>query len=201
VSDREREISRLIGPYLAERAAGDIALMAAAFRERFDEALITFQNALRFCAAATSRQREKSDKGNIRYVAISTLDSGLLTKTLDVRIDFLDGRLWLDESEAAAYWLPRIAAPFIRFPRDEVWKKLTGSLNRVMDYELEALEREYRRIPRDSLMSQCRELIQRSTSIIRAAGADKRVDVLFGPFMELGECIAVLSEDDSEERI
>jgi hypothetical protein len=136
MSDREREIDQLLEPYLTKRTGSDIAAVAAAFREGFDGALASFQKALGFCVRETGRRRESSDKGDIRYVAISALESGPLNKTLDFRIDLLDGRLWLDKNEAAAHWAPRFTSPIAVFPKDEALAILRASLFRVMEYEL-----------------------------------------------------------------
>jgi hypothetical protein len=192
MSDREQEINGLLAVYLAQKGESDIAAVAAAFHERLDEALASFQKAVRFCAAETKRLRENTDKGAICWVVISALESGLVTGSLDFRIDFLDEGLWLDENEAAAYWTPAFALSLAAFPTDETLSMLRDSLVRPMAYELLGLEREYLRAVQRSLADPCRELALRSAALVREAGAVEQVEVLFGSYLGETETIAVL---------
>jgi hypothetical protein len=198
--ERELQMITAMKPYLEVHLQADILRIQAEIGERYPEILATFKETLNSCVEQTLRLRESTDKGRIKFVTISTLSSSLITETFDLKIDFFDQRLYLDENEASAYWRPDFLAAGAKWPDEGAIRLLLANeIDRVTDYDI--LELQYVRggLLCGVLPSICKALAEASGSIIKKAGVEDEVAVLFGAYMEKVPYLTVLRLREEDE--
>jgi len=103
---REKSIYEAGEMLLTERLTQNIAKIEEAFHTTPEACSIMFFEAMQTMLERVATAQEKGEKGSLRYVCISYLQSSLYTGSYLFRIDAYDERQFGDLTEACAYWTP-----------------------------------------------------------------------------------------------
>jgi len=141
---RTDEIWKSMSSFVEERGLDDLAKTVECFDLHAPKLLVGLQNALRSCDAQASVYRQKGEKGETAYIALSFLDSSILAGTNDLRIDFYDDSFLEDIAEASAYFPYHHLMPIYHESIAAIHTEAEKHFVRVMDCELDGLACEYK---------------------------------------------------------
>jgi len=107
MDEREKSIYAAGEALLAERLTQNIATIEATIHAAPEVYAETFLEALQTVLQQAVTAQEKGDKGSLRYICISYLQSSLHTGSYQLRLDAYDERQFGDIADACAYWSPQ----------------------------------------------------------------------------------------------
>ncbi|MCL2122231.1 MAG: hypothetical protein FWH28_08295 [Clostridiales bacterium] len=156
MKSRANEIWETLASIIEERGVNDVIKGISSFDARAEDILNRFQDALRLCDAQALSWREKGEKGETAFIALSFLDTGVLTGAHDIRIDFYDERFLHDIAESCAYFSYAHLLPIFRESVEVLCTEAAKQFTRFMDYERDALAWKYKtKILFKMVMSAC----------------------------------------------
>lgn len=88
---------------IEERRSLDLSKTSECFNFNREQLLNAWRTALHICYEQSLEWQKKGEKGETDFIAISFLDTSILTRTYDLRIDFYDKRFFCDIAESCAY--------------------------------------------------------------------------------------------------
>ncbi|GHU60238.1 hypothetical protein FACS1894171_0890 [Clostridia bacterium] len=144
MKNRTDEIWASLSSLIEERNIQDIKQASLAAESHADAALNELRSALRSCNEQSLLLRSQGEKGNTRFITLSFLDSGILTGSYDLRIDFYDDRFLSDIAEACAYFSYRHLVPIYQESAGVICREAGKDFTRLMDYEKDALAWRYK---------------------------------------------------------
>lgn len=141
---RTDEIWEAITPIVEERGVNDIKKTIESIDANASKLLTDLRTALSSCDNQAALHRDKDDKGETEFIALSFLDSSILTGTYDLRIDFYDDSFINDIAEASAYFPYSHLIPFYQESVEAIQVEAAKLFVRFMDYERDALAWKYK---------------------------------------------------------
>ncbi len=193
MTTREQKIVASVEQYLKERFDESAQQITDDFNAHFDEILAGFQKVLNACVQKAFVQQHQSDKGRLKFVVISLLNSSLITQSYELKIDLFDERMYLDGNEASDYWQPSFMLPYLQIEDMEAVRKLlSGRIPRITDYEMLEVQYGYAGTLCTLYPFFLKKLVHHSKRLISQANPESEVLVLFGNYMEKAPYIAKL---------
>ena len=174
---------------LSERLLNNIAAIERTYRESPEEYAAAFSDAIQVLLARVALAQAQSDKGPLRYIYVSFLQSSLYTGNYEICIDAYDERLFGDLTDTHAYWSPDFIFRYIKDDMAHFRKHIGQHVLRVREHEIMAFFAQYVQHYYRIVQTLVTELIE---PIVAAETSDTReLTVIFGEYMEQG---VVLSE-------
>ena len=144
MQNRTDEIWESLAPLVEERGKSDLTKTIENFGANAERLLSDLRTALRSCDEQAAAHRKNSEKGETAFIALSFLDTSILTGTNDLRIDFYDDTFIEDIAEASAYFPYQHLIPIYQESVEAICKEARKKYIRFMDYERDALACKYR---------------------------------------------------------
>jgi hypothetical protein len=113
MKNRTDEIWTTLGAFIEERSVADVLLTISRFDENAGALVPAMRRALLECDKQARQWRQAGEKGATSFIALSFLDTSVITETFDLRIDFYDSSFIEDIAESSAYFPTPIFAPYI----------------------------------------------------------------------------------------
>ena len=191
---RKETMAACVKDHFKEHAAQALTDINHAFKTRYDEILSGFQKPLKSCAVQAEKMQRDSEKGPVESIVISVLISTVVTKTYELKIDFFDEKMYLDEHPASAYWAPEFMLPYLHM-EDEltVRKLLNQKVTHITDYEMQEIEYGYVGMLMNVYPHLLKKMIKDSADLLSIADMEPEVDILYGNYMGQAFRIARLS--------
>lgn len=115
------------------------------FNENGEQYCGEFLNALKSLARKVIKAQQQDVKGEIRYLCFSFLQSSLLTKSYELRLDAYDEGLFKDLSETCVYWSPSFIFRYFEEDVKFVRIQLRQNIVRIREFEIENFLQDYAR--------------------------------------------------------
>ena len=193
MASREEQLLSSVEDYLQQHTNETVSRIMADFDDQFGQILDEFHQVIKTCSEQTIRQQTDSDKGKLKYIIISFLNSSVITQTYDLQVDFYDDRMYLDENTATGYWRPGFMVPYLKLDDINTLQTLfSQKVTRVMDYEMLELQYGFIGILSSLYPHFCAKLIQHSRHLLCEVEKEDEIPVLFGIYMESAPYITIL---------
>lgn len=141
---RTDEIWANLSSVIEERSVRDIGQAKSVTESCADALLTDLRATLLSCNDRALELRCRDEKGETAFIALSFLNSGVLTGAYDLRIDFYDDRFLSDIAEACAYFSYKHLIPICRESIGVICGEAKKRFIRFMDYEEDSLARRYK---------------------------------------------------------
>ena len=177
---------------LAERLTQNIAEIEAAFQVAPEACSEPFSEAMQTMLRRAATAREKGEKGPLRYMYVSYLQSSLYTGSYQLRLDAYDERQFGDITDAYAYWSPQFIFKHMDADTAYFRKHIGTHVLRVREHEIMRFAARY-------AMHYFRVVEQLVTALAEqfVAGADA-LTVLFGGYMDQALVLAKKEAEGDE---
>jgi hypothetical protein len=144
MKNRTDEIWTALGDFINERSVADVLLTIARFEENAGTLVPDMRRALLECDEKARRLRRDGEKGETAFIALSFLDTSVMTGAFDLRVDFYDASFLCDIAEACAYFPYAYLRPIYGESVAALCGEAAKSVVRFMDYERDAIARKYK---------------------------------------------------------
>jgi hypothetical protein len=144
MKNRTDEIWEDLSSVIEERSVRDIGQAKSVTESCANVLLSDLRAALLSCNDRASELRRRNEKGETAFIALSFLDSSVLTGAYDLRIDFYDDGFLSDIAEACAYFSYKHLIPIYRESIGVICGEAKKRFIRFMDYEEDALAWKYK---------------------------------------------------------
>lgn len=134
-------------------------------------------NGLQLCMQAPKK---------IGYIAISLLESSLITKTYDLQIAFYSKDLYADRKPVYKYWAPVFIYEYLDSDIEEIQEVLKRQIIRLKSYEVYELKRQYAANLYFLIGFLMKGLVPHIADLqsFQEVDKEKSVKILFGKYME-----------------
>jgi len=133
---REKSIFDVGEWLLAERLSNNIAEIEQVYQESPKTCSTAFLEAIQALLEQVAIAREQTDKGPLRYICVSFLQSSLYTGNYQLRVDAYDERLFGDLSDTHVHWSPDFIFRYIHDDMAHFRKYIRGHVLRVYEVEI-----------------------------------------------------------------
>jgi hypothetical protein len=144
MKNRTDEIWAALGAFIEERSVADVLLTISRFEENAETLVPAMRRALLECDEQARRWRQTGDKGTTSFIALSFLDTSVLTGAFDLRVDFYDSSFIEDIAESCAYFPYAYLQPIYRESVDAISDEAKKAFVRFKDYERDGIARKYK---------------------------------------------------------
>ncbi|MDR0489991.1 MAG: hypothetical protein LBH28_01925 [Oscillospiraceae bacterium] len=144
MQNRTELIWEALAPFVEERGLNDITQTLGCFDSHAENLLKDLKAALLSCNEQAASWRRKGEKGETAFIALSFLDTSILTGSYDLRIDFYDDNFLGDIAESCAYFPYVHLIPFYHESTEAICAMAVKRFIRLMDYERDAIAWKYK---------------------------------------------------------
>ena len=144
MENRTEEIWATLASVIAERKERDWVQAIPVTESCKDVLLSQLSAALLSCNKQVLEWQRKGEKGDTAFIALSFLNSSVLTGEYDLRIDFYDDRFLVDTADAYAYFSYKHLMPIYQESAEAICQEADNQFVRLMDYEQDALNWKYK---------------------------------------------------------
>jgi hypothetical protein len=133
-----------LGAFIEERSVADVLLTISRFEENADTLVSAMRRALLKCDEQARQLRQTGEKGATSFIALSFLDTSVLSEAFDLRIDFYDESFTEDIAETCAYFPYAYLRPIYQESVDAICDEAKKSAVRFKDYERNGIALKYK---------------------------------------------------------
>jgi hypothetical protein len=144
MKNRTDEIWATLGAFIEERSVSDVLLTISRFEENAATLIPAIRRTLLECDEQARLWRQTGDKGATSFIALSFLDTSVLTGAFDLRVDFYDESFTEDIAEAVAYFPYSYLKPIYQESVDAISGEAKKAFVRFKDYERDGIARKYK---------------------------------------------------------
>jgi len=143
MNEREKSIYAAGELLLSERLANNIAAIEQSHQESPEDCSAAFYDAIQTLLERVALAQVQADKGTLRYICVSFLQSSIYTGSYQIRIDAYDERLFGDLTDTHVYWLPDFIFQYITNDMAYFRKHIREHVLRVWEHEIMAFFARY----------------------------------------------------------
>jgi len=136
MNKREKSIFDVGESLLAERLLGNIEAIEKAYQESPEDYLVPFSEAIETLLKRVAAAQTQADKGSLRYICFSFLQSSLYTGNDQIRIDAYDERGFSDLTDTHVYWSPNFIFQYAHDDMVYFREHIKKHILRIWDYEI-----------------------------------------------------------------
>ncbi|MDR0469896.1 MAG: hypothetical protein LBH09_07985 [Peptococcaceae bacterium] len=194
LEERQREMSE----YLKDDAERIFSERTSQTMERLHthkaEILQSLIDAMRSSSALVQPIIASGRKQKVKYLQFSFLLSGVLTRELRLKMDFLDARYYADITDSGGYWDYSALLPFVDEDMEILRNKLLKQFRRVMEYELSDIRMVYC-VGLFAIMEMALTELVAETAFAEALAEvfEPEVFVLYGAYHDQAKLIATIA--------
>jgi hypothetical protein len=144
MKNRTAEILTALGAFIEERSIADVLLTISRFEENADTLIPDMRRALLACDEQARQLRQTGEKGATSFIALSFLDTSILSEAFDLRVDFYDNSFIEDIEESYAYFPYAYLQPIYHESVDAICGEAKKAFVRFKDYERDGIARKYK---------------------------------------------------------
>jgi hypothetical protein len=130
--------------FIEERSVADVLLTISRFGENAGTLVPAMCHALLECDEQARRLRHTGEKGATSFIALSFLDTSVLSEAFDLRIDFYDESFTEDIAEASAYFPYAYLRTIYQESIAAICSEAKKSVVRFKDYERDGIALKYK---------------------------------------------------------
>ena len=194
MDEREKHICEVGESLLAEQLEQHILAIETAFQNSPKDCYATFFEAMQTLLERVTQAQEQADKGPLRYICVSYLQSSLYTGNYQLRIDAYDERLFGDMTDTCVYWSPDFIFQYMDHDMAHFRKYIGKHILRVREHEIMTFfaqyVQHYYRIVQELVAVVMKPFVASSIS------DTEELTVIFGEYMDQG---VVLLETEQVE--
>jgi hypothetical protein len=144
MKNRTDEIWAALGAFTEERSVADVLLTISRFEENAGTLVPAMRCALLKCDGQARQLRQTGEKGATSFIALSFIDTSVLTGAFDLRVDFYDNSFIEDIAESCAYFPYTYLQPIYRESVDAICGEAKKAFVRFKDYERDGIALKYK---------------------------------------------------------
>lgn len=188
------EISRFLQSYMEECFLKSCQYVQAEMDTYADKTWKELRDTIYGILLEAGILQKQNKKGDIQYLAFHFMQYGMYMDKLEMRIEVLDDRFYLDEEEAAGYYRPAFLLNRYLADLDFLYRKAGESFIRLQDYELEKVKEEYANFFSAILFQMMKGLSGLIMELVKESGIriTDRFMMIYGEYME---CAVILCEE------
>ena len=136
MNEREKRIFEVGELLLSERLANNIVAIEKAYLESSEDHSAAFFDTMQTLLERVAQAQTQTDKGVLRYICVSFLQSSLYTGNYQIRMDAYDERLFGDLTDIHVYWSPDFVFQYINDDMAHFRKHIGGHVLQVREHEV-----------------------------------------------------------------
>lgn len=199
VLDKEKRIQEMnifIIPYMQDCAQASVDTAATYYEQNQADILESFVKTLQCANQQTVFLQKEGQKDAVKYIHLSYLISGAITKKETLKIDFYDHRYYADLAEIDVFWDYQNLFSSLQANFTYLTNALKKQFTNVKTFEIEELYLAYRTLMFPALEQICKSLVENPAvwDALKPISAN-RLEILFGGYLSESNRIGFFTKE------